>query len=67
MKIVKKLQKLASFYNKTPAQIAIRWVLDNPFVTCALTGIKQPGQIEQNVGVFGWKLSKEDREYINKT
>lgn len=67
LKIVNKLKSLAFNYNKSQAQVAIRWVIDNPRVTCALVGVKKQNQVEQNVNVFGWKLSKKDREYVAKT
>jgi aryl-alcohol dehydrogenase-like predicted oxidoreductase len=65
LRIVERLQKLATSYKKSLAQMAIRWVLDNPRIACALTGIKRPEQIEQNADVFGWKLSRKDREYVS--
>ncbi len=66
LKIVKKLRELSNLYNKTPAQIAIRWVLDNPFITCALAGVKKSEQIKENIGIIDWKLSGEDRQNLGK-
>ncbi len=67
LKIIDKLKEIGIRYNKTPAQVAIRWVLDNPFITCAITGIQKPEQIEENVGAMDWKLLKDDREEITKS
>ncbi len=33
----------------TPAQLALRWILMNPAVTCAIPGAKRPAQVEENV------------------
>ena len=66
LKIVEKLKKLSAFYKKTPAQIAIRWVLDNTNIASALVGVQKPEQIQENVDATGWKLSKEDRENLAK-
>ena len=60
------LKCVAERYNKTPSQVAIRWVLDNPAVTCALSGIKKAEQIVENSGALGWKLNEEDRNFLSK-
>lgn len=62
--IVEKVRWLAKKYNKTCAQVALRWVLDNPSVTCALTGIKKPEQIKNNIGSLNWELHAEDRQML---
>ncbi len=63
LQIVDVLKKIGIRYNKTPSQVAIRWVLDNKDVTCALIGIKNPKQTEENVGAMNWTLSPDDRKY----
>lgn len=62
--LVDKLKELGNRYGKTPAQVAIRWILDNPNISCTITGIKTPRQIEENVGALNWKLSEEDRQAL---
>ena len=66
LELVNILKKLGMRYGKTPSQVAIRWVLDNPCVTCALTGIKRPEQIAENTAAVGWKLLQEDWEMLAK-
>jgi aryl-alcohol dehydrogenase-like predicted oxidoreductase len=66
LELVSVLRKIGMKYGKTPSQVAIRWVLDNPYMTCALTGIKRPEQIVENVGAVGWKLLKEDWKLLAK-
>lgn len=58
---VARLKALAARLDKTPAQVAIRWVLDEPNLMCAVTGVKTVAQIEENVGAIGWTLTPEDR------
>lgn len=58
--VVNRLQQISQPYTKSPAQIALRWVLDNPAIACALVGAKTTAQVEQNVGAAGWKLSPTD-------
>ena len=64
--VIDALKCVAERYNKTPSQVAIRWVLDNPAVTCALSGIKKAEQIVENSGALGWKLNEEDRNFLSK-
>jgi len=64
--VIKQLQYAAARYGVTPAQVAIRWVLENPAVSCVVTGVKTSRQIEENVGALGWQLSQEDRESITR-
>jgi aryl-alcohol dehydrogenase-like predicted oxidoreductase len=66
LRIIKILRAIALHRRKTVTQVAIRWILDNPKITCTLTGIKAPGQIEENVGALQWKLSPEDRELLTR-
>lgn len=54
------LEEVGARYGKSAVQTAIRWVLDKPFVTCALVGAKSPDQVEENAGALGWSLDEED-------
>jgi aryl-alcohol dehydrogenase-like predicted oxidoreductase len=58
------LRKIAIKYNQNSSQVAIRWVLDHPDITCAITGIKTSQQIEDNVKSLEFKLSGEDYNQI---
>ncbi len=63
--VAEKLSKIGKKYEKSPAQIAIRWVLENVNVTCAITGSKTPEQVSENVGSVGWSLEQNDMELID--
>jgi aryl-alcohol dehydrogenase-like predicted oxidoreductase len=65
LKVVESLRELARIYGRTPAQVALRWLLDAPGVSVALTGIKRPEQIEENAGAMGWWLAPEHRERLS--
>jgi myo-inositol catabolism protein IolS len=65
LKIIDKLKETAIYYDKTPLQVAIRWVLDNPYVASAIVGIKTIGQLEENTGAVGWKLKSTDRNTLS--
>lgn len=60
-----RLKTIAKRLGRTPAQVAIRWILENESVSCAIVGIKTPAQIEENTGIDGWSLSQEDKDFLN--
>ena len=37
------------------AQLALRWILEFPAVTCAIPGAKRPAQVAENVAASGLK------------
>jgi myo-inositol catabolism protein IolS len=64
LSIADALEKIGKKYEKTSSQVAIRWVLDNPDVTCALVGMKNEKQVSENFGALGWSLEQSDFEQI---
>lgn len=62
LRVAEKLAKVGRGYRKTPAQVAIAWVLSQPEVICALTGPSTVDHLKENVGGSGWFLSPEDVE-----
>ena len=66
LKILEKVEVIAKKLDKLPAQIALRWVLENPCVTTALVGIKNVAQVEENVVSADFEISKEDMEFLNE-
>jgi len=62
--IANALGKIGKKYEKTASQVAIRWVLDNQNVTCALVGMKNENQVFENVGAMGWSLDQDDFDQI---
>jgi len=64
-RIVEGVKKISSKYRKSPSQVAIRWVLENPIVSCALVGIKSEEQVLENAGAVGWHLEREDWDYLS--
>ncbi len=64
MEIVDRLKKIAASQDKSIAQLAVAWVLSNPTVTVALTGVRKPSEIEENVVAGDWKLTDETKSEI---
>lgn len=58
------LRRVAVAHNKTPAQTAIRWVLDCGLIDVAIVGAKSPDQVDANLGAAGWALAQEDVERL---
>jgi len=58
------LQELAQKYGKTPAQIVLRWDLDQKIVTIPKS--VTPERIRQNADIFDFTLEPEDRERISR-
>ncbi len=54
------LKELGEKYGKTPAQVALNWLINSSDVVVVIPGAKSPDQVEQNAGAAGWKLSLED-------
>ena len=54
--------KLAKKYNKTPAQIILRWQLQAGYI--AIPGSKNPEHIKENISIFDFELSDDDMKEI---
>jgi len=64
LQTVERLKAVASRLGKSPAQTAIRWLLDTPGVGCVLFGAKRPQQVDDNVGAIGWQLDPADYQSL---
>ncbi|HEX6750219.1 MAG TPA: aldo/keto reductase [Longimicrobium sp.] len=59
-----RLREVAAAHGKTPAQTAVRWLLDAPGVAVVLTGVRTARQAEENAAATGWSLSDDERAYL---
>ena len=59
-----RLEEVGMSRSRTSAQVAIRWVLDQPGVSCAIVGAKTPEQVEENFGALGWRLSEAESHSV---
>jgi len=60
------LQKMAQKYNKTPAQIALNWLLQRPTVSSVILGARNEEQLKQNLGAVGWNLTAEQMSKLDR-
>ncbi|MCC6616488.1 MAG: aldo/keto reductase [Anaerolineae bacterium] len=63
--IVDVLGEIANELGKSPAQIALSWVKDQPGVTAPIIGARNMQQLEDNLGAVGWSLTAEQRARLN--
>jgi aryl-alcohol dehydrogenase-like predicted oxidoreductase len=65
-RVVETLFCIASARGKTPAQIAIAWLLSHPEVSAVIMGPDSPEHVEENIGGIGWQLTNEEQETLDK-
>lgn len=51
---------VAEEVGRTPAQVALRWLLQRPAVTAPIIGARTIEQLEDNLGASGWTLADKD-------
>jgi aryl-alcohol dehydrogenase-like predicted oxidoreductase len=56
-RIVDALNQVSAESGKSPAQVAIRWLLQRPGVTAPIIGARTLDQLQSNLGSTGWDLS----------
>ena len=56
------IKKIAEKYNKTSAQIILRWQLQAGYIV--IPGSSNPDHIAENYDIFNFELSKEDMNNI---
>lgn len=64
LQIVETMKPVGEKYGKTPAAVAIRFILDYIPESVVLCGAKKPGQIFSNAEAADWKLEPADLETL---
>jgi len=54
------LKDIAAKRGRTPAQLAVAWVLRRPDVTAAIVGARKAGQIAETAEAGDWELSQDE-------
>lgn len=57
--ILQAVQEISKELDKTPAQIALNWLINKEEITSPIFGATSIEQFEENIGSVGWKLTKE--------
>ncbi len=59
------LDQICQKYQKTPAQVAINWLISQPNVV-TLSKMDQPSHLTENLRALGWEMEKADIELLRK-
>jgi len=59
-RIIDTLRSIAQKLGRTPAQVALNWLMNRPGVTCPIIGARTMKQLEDNLGSTELDLDKED-------
>jgi aryl-alcohol dehydrogenase-like predicted oxidoreductase len=60
------VQQIARQRSKSPAQVALAWLLAQPGVTAPILGARAMEQLEDNLGCVGWQLTAEELEALDQ-
>jgi aryl-alcohol dehydrogenase-like predicted oxidoreductase len=60
------LLSAANELGRSPAQVAVRWVLEQPGITSAIIGARTVDQARDNMLAGGWRLPPEILERLNR-
>jgi aryl-alcohol dehydrogenase-like predicted oxidoreductase len=63
--IIDALLEISAAEGKTPAQIALNWLLQQRGVTAPIFGARTLAQLEENLGSAGWALSTDEVATLN--
>src|ERR1044071_6950696 len=64
--ILQTLLDVAKEIGKSPAQTALLWVMDRPFMTSAIVGARNAEQLGETLTAGGWRLPEEAEEKLSK-
>lgn len=63
--VIKLLREIGDRYSKTPSQVAIRWLIENPIVL-PIPGAKNGKQAMENAGALSFSLTSKEVDAISQ-
>lgn len=60
------LLQVSTDLGRSPAQAALRWVIEQPTITSAIVGARHTAHLKDNLGTVGWKLDREALDRLNE-
>lgn len=63
--VIALLRQIGERYSKSPSQVAIRWLIENPLVL-PIPGAKNGKQASENAGALSFALTAEEVEALNQ-
>ena len=64
--ILTALLEVAAEVGRSPAQVALRWVLDQPFITSGIVGARTAAQLGDTLGAASWRLPEPARARLDE-
>lgn len=64
--VVDALEQTANELNKSIAQVALNWILQNPTVSNIVIGARNEQQLLSNIDAVGWNLSESQLKTLNE-
>lgn len=64
--LVRLLRAIGHSHGRTPAEVAVAWMLHNPAVTGAIVGARRPGQVEGVAGAARIHLSPREMAEVDR-
>lgn len=55
-RLIRVLHQASEAHQKTPAQVALRWIIEQNIVNSVIVGATNPDQVKNNMGALGWQL-----------
>jgi diketogulonate reductase-like aldo/keto reductase len=59
------VRAIAGRLGRTPAQVALNWVMNRPGVTAPVIGARTVEQLSDNLGASGWTLNEADQAQLD--
>jgi aryl-alcohol dehydrogenase-like predicted oxidoreductase len=63
--ILTELLAVSRDLGRSPAQVALRWVLEQKMVASAIIGARHAGQLDDTLAASGWQLPPEARQRLD--
>jgi aryl-alcohol dehydrogenase-like predicted oxidoreductase len=60
------LLEISGELGRNPAEVALRWVLEQPAITSAIVGARNADQLSENLRAAGWRLAGEPLERLEQ-
>ncbi len=64
LKLVEVLQQIGKQHDRSPGEVAIAWTLNNPAVTAAIVGARNPKQVEGIIAAGEFRLNQQELDQI---
>jgi aryl-alcohol dehydrogenase-like predicted oxidoreductase len=65
LEIGRTVEAVAAEIGRSPAQVALNWLIGRPTVTAPIIGARTVGQLQENLGATGWTLDDHQRARLD--